>query len=223
LIYGSTFLDSQESNHALRVLRLKPGDELRVTDGQGTFYQCIITGSTNGICSFDIKDKQSVENAASGVHIAMSPTKNHDRVEWFVEKATEIGVSRISFVVCEHSERRKINEDRLQKIAVGAMKQSLKAWLPQIDPLTDFDDILKETPDQKFIAHLDATSSSSLLDKALRGGSSIVLIGPEGDFSTRELKSAEEAHFQKITLGTSRLRTETAALVAATTLALVNR
>jgi 16S rRNA (uracil1498-N3)-methyltransferase len=212
-----------ESNHALRVLRLKPGDELRVTDGQGTFYRCIITGSTNGICSFDITEKQSVENATSGIHIAMSPTKNHDRIEWFVEKATEIGVSRISFVVCEHSERRKINEDRLQKIAVAAMKQSLKAWLPQIDPLTDFDDILKETPGQKFIAHLDASSSTSLLDKGVRGGSSIVLIGPEGDFSARELKSAQEAHFQKVTLGPNRLRTETAALVAATTLALVNR
>jgi 16S rRNA (uracil1498-N3)-methyltransferase len=205
------------------VLRLKPGDEIRVTDGQGSFYQCIISDSRNGVCVFRIKDKQAIPRPPYSIHIAVAPTKNHDRIEWLVEKGTEIGVDRITFMVCEHSERRNVNLERLQKMVVSAMKQSLKAWLPLIDPLLRFDNVLNEPADHKFIACLDEASPVSLFDQAKPGGRSLVLIGPEGDFTSQELASAEQAHFQRVALGNHRLRTETAALVAATTLALVNR
>ena len=216
-------LGADESAHALRVLRHKVGDELDVTDGQGSFYRCVITDTRKSLCQLEVKSKRSVVRPAYSIHIALAPTKNHDRIEWFVEKATEIGVDRITFMICEHSERRKINDERLRKVAVGAMKQSLKAWLPRVDPLTQFAHVLTEPGGQKFIAHLDEPEPPNLIDIARRHVQSLLLIGPEGDFSPGELKLAEEAHFQKVALGQHRLRTETAALVAVTTLTLANR
>jgi 16S rRNA (uracil1498-N3)-methyltransferase len=223
LIRGASVLDAMESNHALRVLRLQPGDLFDVTDGQGGFYHCTITESKKGQCHFRVNDMVSVARQPYNIGVAMAPTKNHDRIEWLVEKATEVGVSEISFFVCEHSERKKINHDRLQKVAVSAMKQSLKAWLPEIRPLETFSSILKAKADQKFIAHLDDSPTPHLIDRAKLGTNYLVLIGPEGDFSSGELMAADNAGFQKVILGPHRLRTETAALVAAQTLSLVNR
>lgn len=220
---GATSLDSVESNHALKVLRLDPGDKLEITDGQGGLYHCTIIESRKGQCYFKVNDKISVARPPFDIHIALAPTKSHDRMEWLVEKATEIGVGQISFFACEHSERKKVNDERLQKVAVSAMKQSLKYWLPEIHTLVPFSSILRVKADQKFIAHLDESVTPHLADQVKRGAHCLVLIGPEGDFTDKELAAAGSAGFQKATLGPHRLRTETAALVAAQTLSLVNR
>jgi 16S rRNA (uracil1498-N3)-methyltransferase len=212
-------LDPIESAHAVRALRMKPGDKFETTDGRGNFYHCIVTEIKRGECSFDVEGTDAVAKPATEIHIALAPTKNIDRVEWFVEKATEVGVDRISFIACDHSERRNINEDRLRKIAISALKQSLKAWLPIVGPLIPFEEILDSTGD-KFIAHLDDPPSPHLFDRASKGKSATILIGPEGDFSPAEVAAAVAKGFQTITLGTQRLRTETAALVAAHSLAL---
>lgn len=223
LIRGVTSLDAVESNHALKVLRLQPGDPLDVTDGQGGFYHCTITESKKGQCYFKVDEIVSVARPPYNIAVALAPTKNHDRIEWLVEKATEVGVNQISFFVCEHSERKRINDDRLQKVAISAMKQSLKAWLPEIRSLETFSSILKVKVEQKFIAHLDDAYTPHLIDRAKRGAHCLVLVGPEGDFSADELVAAEGAGFQKVILGPHRLRTETAALVAGHMLSLINR
>jgi 16S rRNA (uracil1498-N3)-methyltransferase len=202
---------------------MKPGDTLQATDGKGTFYDCVITGDKKGICLFDVRSTRSVAKQTYQVHIAIAPTKNHDRLEWFVEKATEIGIHRIIPLQCEHNERKKINDERLQKVAISAMKQSLKAWLPDVRPLTSFKQALAETVDQKFIAHLDDPPAPHLLQSATRDSASLVLIGPEGDFTNDEVLAAIDHGFRKVSLGPHRLRTETAAMVACHTLNLVNQ
>jgi 16S rRNA (uracil1498-N3)-methyltransferase len=170
-----------------------------------------------------VDGKTSVLRPSYNIHIALAPTKNHDRLEWFVEKATEVGINCVSFFVSDHSERRKINHDRLQKVAVSGMKQSLKVWLPEIRDAVPFAAVLREKADQKFIAHLGEDPAANLFDVAKKEASVLVLIGPEGDFTIEELAKATSSNFQQVTLGPHRLRTETAALAAAHTLSLVNR
>lgn len=213
-------LPEEEAQHCLRVLRLTTGDEIQITDGKGYFYRADITAATNKRCLVTIRETLFQEPLWNGrLHIAMAPTKNMDRNEWFAEKATEIGVDELTFLNCQCSERRVLKSERMEKILVSAMKQSLKARLPKLNPLIPFDRFMEqEFTGQKFIAHCHAGEKPELKNLLNSQEDALVLIGPEGDFSEAEVKRAIEKGFTAISLGKSRLRTETAALVACHTL-----
>lgn len=229
IIDGSTELPTEEANHAVRVLRMKEGDQLTLTDGQGCFYDAHITLASNKHCQFAIDKKWDDHKLWNGgIHLAVAPTKNMDRMEWFTEKATEIGVDSISLLNCANSERKVVKTERLEKIVVSAMKQSHKAFKPTVNPMCDFKKFIAQPFDgQKFIAHcytaeeaegegesIHLSGRNFLGDLLEKEGNAWVLIGPEGDFSITEVEEAIKAGFQPISLGESRLRTETAALVA---------
>ncbi len=213
-------LSEEESKHATRVLRLQQGDTVYLVDGVGGLFTAIIQNAHPKKCQLQIIDKQLEYNTLPYVsHIAVAPTKNMDRLEWFVEKAVEIGVSEISFLLCEHSERRQLRLDRLEKIAISAMKQSQKGYLPLLHPLTPYVKFVQHClPEQTFIAHLEEDATKSIKDYYKPKKPHCILIGPEGDFSETEIDAAYKAGIRPVTLGTSRLRTETAALVACHTL-----
>ena len=218
-------LSEEEAAHCLRVLRLSAGDELEITDGKGNLYKAEIASIQGKHCYVQAREVLSVPKSWRGnIHIAIAPTKNIDRIEWFVEKATECGIDRIVPILCDHSERKVIKGERLEKIAVSAMKQSLKAYLPQIDPLTPLRQLLAEPFDGvKLIAHCEEDAERIFMgEKIHRGENVLVLIGPEGDFSREEIEAARKAGFVEVSLGNSRLRTETAALAAAMFTAFVN-
>ncbi len=218
---GAHFLDPDESRHCIRVLRHKVGDALNITDGHGSFYEAVITSGDSRKCAFEVRSERRAPQKNYRNHIAVAPTRNIDRTEWFVEKAIEIGVDSISFPICAHAERTTVKTDRLAKIAVSAMKQSMRATLPEIRPPAPFADVISTVgEEQRFIATMGA--SDHLLRQAIRGGSYCVLIGPEGDFSPEEISAAQNANFKLVSLGDHRLRTETAALVATHVLQLVN-
>ena len=211
-------LPEEEAMHALRVLRLKSGDEIMLTDGIGNFYKAEITVAATRKCVFKLLETIPQTPIWRGhLHLVVSPTKMMERMEWLVEKATEIGFDRISFINCDNSERRVIKVKRLEKIAVSAMKQSRKAWKPIIDELVSFDELVAEsTEGLRYIAHcyeeikkVDLFNQLSISDK---DEDVTVFIGPEGDFSLSEVKKAIDAGFVSVSLGESRLRTETAAL-----------
>ena len=211
-------LPEEEAMHALRVLRLKSGDEIMLTDGIGNFYKAEITVAATRKCVFKLLETIPQTPIWRGhLHLVVSPTKMMERMEWLVEKATEIGFDRISFIDCDNSERRVINVKRLEKIAVSAMKQSRKAWKPIIDEIVSFDELVAEsTEGLRYIAHcyeeikkVDLFNQLSISDK---DEDVTVFIGPEGDFSLSEVKKAIDAGFVSVSLGESRLRTETAAL-----------
>lgn len=222
-------LPAEEAAHAVRVLRMKEGDAMTLADGKGRFYDARITLAANHHCLFEVDNVIEDRKLWHGkIHLAVAPTKNMDRIEWLVEKATEIGVDQITFLNCDNSERRVVKKERLEKIAISAMKQSHKAYLPILTDMLPFSDFIRSCKDeQKFIAHCynpqDADSESNvkhlsgknfLGDLLTPNTSSVVLIGPEGDFSINEVDMAVENGFSPISLGESRLRTETAALVA---------
>ena len=216
---GILYLDSDESKHCIKVLRKISGDELTITDGKGNFYDAIITKADPRQCAFEILSKtiESVRNY--NIHIAISPTKNSDRIEWFVEKAVELGVDTISFIACKNTERPYLKLERLEKVAVSAMKQSLKASIPVLQGLVNVSDVIKKSEeDFKFIAYVDHSNPDQLKNLIKPASSYITLIGPEGDFTSSELDLALAHGFQKVSLGTSRLRTETAGLAACHTL-----
>ena len=209
-------LPQEEAGHCLRVLRMKEGDTLRITDGKGTFYNAVISAAQGKRCMVHIESEEHQEPLWSGhLHIAMAPTKLMDRNEWFVEKAVEIGVDEITFLKTEHSERDVIKMERIEKIAVSAMKQSQKATLPVLNGMTSFRSFIERGFEgDKFIAHCEPGSKVLLQDAVVPGHDTVVLIGPEGDFSPAEIEMALKAGFKPISLGPSRLRTETAALVS---------
>ena len=213
-------LPEEEAQHCIRVLRLTTGDEITLTDGKGHFYRAEISAATNKRCMVTILETIGQDLLWQGhLHIAMAPTKNMDRNEWFAEKATEIGMDELSFLNCRYSERKVIKTERIEKILVSAMKQSLKARLPKLNPMTDFDKFIEQPFDgQKFIAHCYEGEKPLLKDVLKRSEDALVLIGPEGDFSEEEVRKALDKGFIAISLGKSRLRTETAALVACHTL-----
>lgn len=211
---GINHLDQEESHHVVKVLRKLVGDELTITDGKGMLYQVTINTADPKKCLFDIVTKKEQPKRNHYTHIAIAPTKNADRIEWFVEKAVEIGIDEISFMLCQTSERKTINLDRVEKIAISAMKQSQQAWLPKLNPMLPFKDLLQNSSSQKFIGFVDSSNPTHLKNAAKPKNSYLVLIGPEGDFSNEELTSAIENGFEKISLGANRLRTETAGLVA---------
>lgn len=220
---GIHHLDEEESRHCVKVLRKNAGDAITVTDGKGFFYDALITRADARQCEFAIQNTTSEASRVYQIHIAVSPTKNTDRIEWFVEKATEFGVDTISLIECENSERTFIKTERLRKLAVSAMKQSLKATLPALNEMVNFSDFIKSSNERgKFIAYVDNENPTHLKDVVRTGESSIVLIGPEGDFSAAEVSEAIAKGFVKVSLGKSRLRTETAAIAACHILNLAN-
>lgn len=224
LLATSNELPDEEAGHCLRVLRRGVGDELMLTDGKGCFYKAEITAATSKRCQFRIIETLPQPALWQGrLHLAVAPTKNMDRMEWLVEKATEIGVDEISFLNCRYSERRIIKTERIEKIVVSAMKQSLKARLPIINEMVDFSAFMaKNGASQCFIAHCREDEKVYLRDVMQPALDTLVLIGPEGDFSEEEVRMALENGFQPVSLGPSRLRTETAALVAVNTFNLKN-
>ncbi len=220
---GALYLDPDESRHAIKVLRKRNGDTIKLTDGNGVFYEGIITDADAHQCAFDIHTSAPEPRKNFRIHIAISPTKNTDRIEWFVEKSVELGIDEITLLLCDHTERQHLKIERLKKNAVSAMKQSLKAWLPVLHPITSFKDfVLASTEEEKFIAHVDDQNQLYLQRVVDPGRSYLTLIGPEGDFSSDELLLAEKYGFKKVSLGSSRLRTETAGLAACHILNLAN-
>ncbi len=212
--------DKTESKHIVRVLRKKEGDEFFITNGNRLVFKSKMISANDKKCVVDIitvEEKKKPWNYH--LHIAIAPTKNNDRLEWFLEKATEIGIDEITPILCEHSERKVIKEERLEKILIAAMKQSLKYELPKLNPLTKFSDFIQQDVEDRelFIAHCE-DSEKLLLKNQLNTKKKItILIGPEGDFSNSEILKALEQNFKPISLGNSRLRTETAGLVAVQT------
>lgn len=224
-IATSPELPEEEAGHCVRVLRLSLGDEIMLTDGKGSFYKAVISAASGKRCQVRITETIPQEKAWNGrLHIAMAPTKNMDRIEWFAEKATEIGLDELTFLNCRYSERKVIKTERIEKILVSAVKQSLKAAKPVLNEMTDFNKfITRDFKGQKFIAHCYEGEKPLLKDVLHPGGDALVMIGPEGDFSEEEVAKAIAAGFQPVSLGKSRLRTETAALVASHTLNLLNQ
>ena len=202
-------LPEEEAAHAVRVLRLEAGDEVTLTDGKGCFYRAEISAASNKRCLVNVLETLPQEPLWQGhLHLAMAPTKNMDRTEWLAEKATEIGFDELTFLNCRFSERKVIKTERIQKLLVSAIKQSLKARLPKLNEMTDFNRFIRQPFNgQKFIAHCYEGEKPLLKDIVRRGEDALVLIGPEGDFSEEEVKRAVEQGFQPISLGRSRLRT----------------
>ena len=209
-------LPADEAAHALRVLRLQPGDEVRLTDGQGGFYHARISECNRKRGMEEVIEREEQAPLWTGhLHLALAPTKNIDRMEWLAEKATEIGFDELTFLNCQWSERRIVKGERIEKILISAMKQSLKARLPKLNDITDFAQFVKQpVGGQKFIAHCHEGEKSPLRQALQPGQDALVLIGPEGDFSPDEVALAVAEGFTPVTLGHTRLRTETAALVA---------
>lgn len=218
-------LPEEEAQHCLRVLRLSQGDIITLTDGKGSFYKAEISIATGKKCFVTIIERTEHSTPwGCKLHLAVAPTKNMDRNEWFAEKATEIGFDELSFVNCRYSERKVIKTERIEKILVSAIKQSLKPTLPVLNTMTDFDKFIsRDLPEQKFIAHCYEGDKPLLKDVLIKGKDAVVMIGPEGDFSPEEVTKALAKGFQPISLGQSRLRTETAALVACHTMNLINQ
>lgn len=216
-IKGQTILpDAAESKHMVKVLRLAEGDIVQVVDGKGGFYEAKIEQANPKKCVLKIlSSKEKFGKRDFGLHIAIAPTKNIDRMEWFLEKATEIGIDEITPILCEHSERKAIKPERLEKKMISAMKQSLKAYLPKLNPLTPVAELITSRPEgKKFIAHCYEGNKSHLKNVIQPRENCLVLIGPEGDFSTNEVQLALENGYSEISLGSSRLRTETAGVAA---------
>jgi len=207
-------LPKEESQHCTRVLRLTNGDEIHLADGNGQMCRASIVNADGKACLVRITDRRhEYQKRDYRLHIAVAPTKNLSRMEWFLEKAVEIGIDELTPLVCAHSERDTLKVERLEKIAVSAMKQSLKAYKPTINEPVNINKFL-QTPDdgQKFIAYCDGDTRVSLKEAYTPHSNAVVLIGPEGDFSATEIGAAFAAGYKPITLGNSRLRTETAAL-----------
>ena len=214
--------DKIESKHIVKVLRKKEGDLLTITNGLGWLFQAEIISSDIKQCIAQIQSATFYSTPNYKLHIAVAPTKMNDRYEWFIEKATEIGVTSITPIVCDHSERKVIKPDRFEKVILSAMKQSLQYHKPELKPLVSFNDFIKNVQGQKFIAHCEETNKKEL-SKTLQANTEVtILIGPEGDFSVKEIETALHHNFIPVSLGNNRLRTETAAIVACNTAAIAN-
>lgn len=208
-------LDATDSQHCVKVLRKKKGDDIQVTDGKGGWYSCSITDPNPKACAFLVLDEiQNFNQPKRKISVAICPTKNADRIEYFVEKAVEIGIHEIFFVKTAHTYPKKINQERIKKIAVSAMKQSLKAYLPDISELIDFKQFMEIGFGKKqiLIAHYDEVAEPIFTQNL--GSEILIFIGPEGDYTKEEILKANEVGFKTVTLGANRLRTETAGVVA---------
>ena len=225
LAQGVNLLTAEESRHCIKVLRHQAGDKITVVDGAGLCVEAEIDQPNPKACSFKVQAERQQEPSPFEVHIGIAPTKSLDRLEWFVEKCTEVGIQAIDFYISQNSERRKLKPDRLVRKAIAAMKQSGQAYLPEIKLHNKLSDLIddKKHLDEHFIAYVDFTNPTTLTEAASRSTKSIVLIGPEGDFSEIELRLALESGYRKVSLGKTRLRTETAGLVACHTLNMINQ
>ena len=223
---GIAALDEIEARHAVQVLRKQVGDALQLTDGEGNLYSGTIIEVGKKNCLIGINSTLSAyDERPFKLHIAIAPTKNIDRFEWFLEKATEIGITEITPLICKRSERAVIKWDRLNGVLLSAMKQSLKAYLPKLNEAIDFQKFIKGdfTAGGRFIGHcIEGTEKQLLSQTYKKGDNCVVLIGPEGDFTAGEVAQALSKNFQAVSLGDSRLRTETAGVVACHTVNLLN-
>ena len=217
--------DKTESRHIVRSLRKKEGDELFITNGLGILYIAKIAIANDKKCLVTIISvNQKSKPWNYYLHIAIAPTKNIDRFEWFLEKATEIGIDEITPLLCDHSERKVIKAERLEKIIESAMKQSLKFHLPKLNPLIKLSDFINQDFDSNlYIAHCEKTDKKTLKSVLLPSKKTTILIGPEGDFSTLEIEESIQQNFEPITFGESRLRTETAGVVATQIVSFINQ
>lgn len=219
-------LPEEESQHCVKVLRLNEGDEICLTDGKGKFFKAEISLAHAKRCGVRILETiPTPPSWPCRIHLAIAPTKNMDRIEWLTEKCTEIGIDEITLLRCRFSERKEVKNERLQKILVSAMKQSLKATLPVLSGVIDFKQFIKQPfSGQKFIAHCYTEMDKQIIKDLYKKGEDVtVLIGPEGDFSPEEVTLALENGYQPISLGESRLRTETAGVVACHTIHVINQ
>jgi 16S rRNA (uracil1498-N3)-methyltransferase len=219
------YLSEEESKHCIRVLRLQLNDHVQLIDGRGGLYEAEIIDIHPKKVALKLLSLQSEYGKRNHyLHIAVAPTKNIERLEWFLEKATEIGINEISLMICQRSERKEAKAERLNKIITSAIKQSLKAYQPQLNEPTPFHKLISQPFDgQKFIAHCEPGNKLDLRKQLKLQGRYLVLIGPEGDFSPKEIEDALQNGFEPITLGNSRLRTETAALEACFEINFLNR
>lgn len=219
------FLTEEESKHAIRVLRLEVGSTVQLIDGRGGLYTAEITDAHPKRTILQIKSITTGYGKRNHyLHIAIAPTKNIERTEWFLEKATEIGIDEISLIICQRSERKEAKAERLNKIITAAIKQSLKAYHPVLNEPKTFNELLAMPFDgQKFIAHCEDTDKVDLSTALEKQGRCLILIGPEGDFTRNEIDTALQNGYKAITLGDSRLRTETAALEACFEVNFLNR
>ena len=211
----SFVFDKEESKHIIKALRKKEDDILHVTNGLGVLFTAKITIASDTKCTVKIVSFEKQEAPKFKLHLAVAPTKMNERYEWFLEKATEIGIQEITPIICEHSERKVIKLDRFQKILESAMKQSLHYYLPKLNEPIAYKDFIKNVnPGQLFIAHCEETNKKSLKNELQANEDVTILIGPEGDFSVKEIQLATDNNFIPVSLGATRLRTETAAIVA---------
>jgi len=218
-------LDQEESKHLIKVLRKNQGDKVDFTDGQGYLYHCVILDPNPKKAGLKVMERFYEPEDDYYIHLAICPTKNPERMEWMIEKITEIGVHEITLMESTHSERSFLKLDRLEKKIISACKQSLKTRVPKLNPICEMEELVvnkKFDTYQRFIAYVDKDNTHHLFEKAKQNGEYLILIGPEGDFSSQELDLAFKNFFLPCSLGKSRLRTETAGLAAVHTLQLVN-
>ncbi|HET8859151.1 16S rRNA (uracil(1498)-N(3))-methyltransferase [Marivirga sp.] len=209
------YLEPEESKHCIKVLRKQLGDEIQIIDGKGTFYKAKISNVNHKKCEFEVFEKINDKKPTIHRHLAIAPTKNLDRMEWLVEKATEIGIDEISFLECQNSERNILKLDRLEKKVVSAMKQSIKAYQPRLNELRKFKDFISSpNAKNKYIAFVDFDNPLHFKTQLRKQEDALILIGPEGDFTKEEIELARQNGFVSVSLGNSRLRTETAGIVA---------
>ena len=224
-IHGLRYtLNEKESVHAARVLRLKTGDEITLVNGQGDCYRARIDGMNHKQCELEVLEHHAeYGKRLYRLHVGIAPTKNIDRFEWFIEKATETGIDEITPLLCERSERKHISLERLQRIMIAAMKQSQKAYLPKLNEMTDLGKWLeRQNVDHCYIAHCNEGDRQSMKTAYQPGQDATIAIGPEGDFSVQEVAQALACGFKEITLGASRLRTETAGVAACYSVCFMN-
>ena len=215
----------EESRHIAKVLRKQIGDILHLTNGKGDLFTATLLSNDPKCCLVAIANVEQKKPLPYGLHLAISPTKLNDRFEWFLEKATEIGITQITPILCQHSERKIIKPLRYQKIILSAAKQSLKYHFPELHPMCSFKDFLEkqeDAPHQKLIAHCQGLEKKSLKSQIKPKGNHIILVGPEGDFSAPEITLATSMGYTGVSLGKNRLRTETAAIVVCHSVAYSN-
>lgn len=208
-------LSKEEAHHALRVIRLKEGDRVGVFDGKGSIYDCVISVLNKQVGELSIDNIERAALPPSKLSMYIAPTKNIDRFEWFLEKATEIGVKEITPMISSHSERKKVRYDRLEKVLISAMKQSMNPFLPQLNPIIHFDEALQlNSGSDRFISHCEDRKKEKLFDELNYHNATSIMIGPEGDFSSTEIDKAESMGWIGVSMGKQRLRTETAGVLA---------
>lgn len=218
------YLDPTESTHCIKALRHKAGDVILIINGKGQLFKTLIKDANPKKCRVEIVSQETQPPSSVECHIAIAPTKNIERTEWFVEKSTELGIETITPIICRNSERKTIKPERLGKVVISAIKQSGSLWRPLINELSDFDSFIgQQFEGHKFIAHCHIGNEPHLKDLVERGNNTLVLIGPEGDFTIEEVKRAEAMGFKAASLGPKRLRTETAALAACHIIRLENQ